>query len=93
MPPSSTVGFMRDNLGRATTLTQSVSGLTPTVTFNQAFDASSNRTELKATIGSTLDFKNTYQYDTLQRLTEIVQQGQSDGNSVTPSVQLSRIMF
>jgi len=50
---------------------------------NQSFDVMSNRTELKATIGSTLDFKNTYQYDTLQRLTDIVQQGQSGGNAVT----------
>jgi len=69
--PSSTINFTLDNLGRATTVTQSVNGLTPTVTLNQAFDAMNNRTELKATIASTLDFKNTYQYDKLQRLTDI----------------------
>ncbi len=81
--PSSTINFILDNLGRATTVAQSVNGLTPTVTLNQAFDAMNNRTELKATIGSTLDFKNTYQFDALQRLTDIVQQGQSGGNAVT----------
>jgi RHS repeat-associated protein len=81
--PSSTIDFTLDNLGRATAVAQSVNGLTPTVTLNQSFDVMSNRTELKATIGSTLDFKNTYQYDTLQRLTDIVQQGQSGGNAVT----------
>jgi hypothetical protein len=67
----------------ATALTQSVAGLTPSVTFNQAFDAMSNRTELKATIGATADFRNSYTYDALQRLTGIVQQSQSGGNSVT----------
>ncbi len=49
----------------ATALTQSVAGLTPSVTFNQAFDTMSNRTELRATIGSTADFRNSYTYDAL----------------------------
>jgi RHS repeat-associated protein len=80
--PSSTIQFTLDNLGRATTIAQSVNGLTPTVTLNQSFDAMNNRTELKASIASTLDFKNTYQYDQLQRLTDLVQQGQSGGNTV-----------
>jgi RHS repeat-associated protein len=80
--PSSTINFTLDNLGRATTIAQSVNGLTPTVSLTQSFDAMNNRTELKATIGSTLDFKNTYQFDKLQRLTDIVQQGQSGGNTV-----------
>jgi hypothetical protein len=80
--PSSTINFTLDNLGRAITIAQSVNGLTPTVTLNQSFDAMNNRTELKASIGSTLDFKNTYQYDQLQRLTDIIQQGQSGGNTV-----------
>jgi hypothetical protein len=52
------------------------------VTLNQAFDAVSNRTELRATIGSTPDFKNTYTYDKLKRLTDIVQTGQAGGNAV-----------
>ena len=77
------MSYTRDNLGRATTIANTVNGLTPTVTFNQSFDSASNRTELKATSGSANDFKNTYQFDALQRLTDIVQESQSGGNSVT----------
>jgi len=81
--PSSTITYTRDNLGRATAIANTVNGLTPTVTFNQSFDSVSNRTELKATSGSANDFKNTYQFDALQRLIDIVQQSQSGGNAVT----------
>lgn len=81
--PSATIATTRDNLGRATTIVNTINGLTPTVTLNQAFDSANNRTELKGTIGSTNDFRNTYTYDAMQRLTEIVQQGQSGGNAVT----------
>ena len=81
--PSSTMSYTRDNLGRALTIANTVNGLTPTVTFYQTFDSASNRTELKATSGSANDFKNTYQYDALQRLTDIVQESQSGGNAVT----------
>ncbi|MDX1930092.1 MAG: RHS repeat-associated core domain-containing protein, partial [Pirellulaceae bacterium] len=49
----------------------------------QNFNAAGNRTELKATIGSTLDFRNTYQFDTLGRVTEMIQQSQAGGNAVT----------
>ncbi len=81
--PSSTITYTRDNLARATTIANTVNGLTPTVTFNQTFDSASNRTELKATSGSANDFRNTYQYDALQRLTDIVQESQSGGKAVT----------
>jgi RHS repeat-associated protein len=81
--PSATIAFTRDNLGRATTIGNTINGLTPTITLNQAFDSASNRTELKATVGSSNDFKNNYQYDALQRITDIVQQSQSGGNAVT----------
>ncbi|MDX1930784.1 MAG: RHS repeat-associated core domain-containing protein, partial [Pirellulaceae bacterium] len=54
-----------------------------TVTLAQNFNAAGNRTELKATIGSTLDFRNTYQFDTLGRVTEMIQQSQVGGNAVT----------
>jgi YD repeat-containing protein len=81
--PSATLAYSRDNLGRATTIANTISGLTPTITLSQAFDSASNRTELKSTNESTGDFKNTYQYDALQRLTDIVQQGQTGGNAVT----------
>ena len=80
---TTTLTTTRDNLGRAITIGNTINGLTPTVTLNQAFDSASNRTELKATSGSANDFKNTYQYDALQRLMDIIQQGQSGGNAVT----------
>jgi len=46
-------------------------------------DSSDNRIELKAIVGGINDFKNSYQYDTLNRLSEFIQQGQSGGNAVT----------
>ena len=61
-----------------------ITGLTPTIVFNQAFDAASNRTELRATIGGSADFKNTYAYDNLNRMTQVIQQSQSGGNAVAP---------
>ena len=81
--PDATIAYTRDNLGRATTITNTIAGLTPTVAFSQSFDAANNRTGLNATLGGTADFANTYQYDALQRLTDIVQQSQSGGNAVT----------
>jgi RHS repeat-associated protein len=81
--PAATIGFTRDSLGRATSIGNTIAGLTPSVTLAQSFNAAGGRTELKATIGSTLDFRNTAQFDTLGRVTEIVQQGQTGGNAVT----------
>jgi len=39
-----------NNLGRVTQQTQTIAGLTPTIVFNQVFDAASNRTELARTV-------------------------------------------
>ncbi len=80
---SATIAYTRDNLGRAVAISNSIAGLTPTVLLNQAFDSASNRTELRATIGGVSDFKNTYQFDALHRLTDALQQGQAGGNAVT----------
>lgn len=80
---SATIASTFDNLGRATSIVNTIAGLTPTVTLGQSFDATSNRTQLTAKIGTTNDFKNTYQYDALHRLTDVVQQSQSGGNAVT----------
>src|SRR6185503_579464 len=46
------------------------------------FDASSNRTQLAATIGSTADFVNDYSIDNLTRNTRIERHGVSGGNTV-----------
>ncbi len=79
--PSATIDYTRDNLGRATSIVNTISGLTPTVTFDQTFSTGSDRTQLKAKISSTNDFKTDFSYDTLGRMTDIVQQGNS-GNAV-----------
>ncbi len=80
---SATITYTRDNLGRAVAISNSIAGLTPTVLLNQAFDSASNRTELRATIGGVSDFKSTYQFDALHRLTDVLQQGPAGGNAVT----------
>ena len=46
------------------------------------YDAINDRTQLAATIAGTADFLNTYQYDADQRMTQLVQQGQTGGNPV-----------
>ena len=79
--PSATIDYTLDNLSRATSLVNTINGLTPTVTFDQTFSAGSDRTQLKAKISSTNDFKTDYTYDTLGRMTDIVQQSNS-GNTV-----------
>jgi hypothetical protein len=43
-----------------------------------------NRTELRAVHGTTNDFKNTYTYDKLRRMTEVTQTSQPGGNAVLP---------
>jgi hypothetical protein len=45
-------------LGRATTVATTIATLSQSVSLNQVFDAASNRTELRATVGATADFKN-----------------------------------
>jgi YD repeat-containing protein len=37
--PDSTITYTRDNLGRATGVSNAIAGLTPTVALTQAFDA------------------------------------------------------
>lgn len=80
-----------DNLGRATEIAQDLTGLSlgaledvvPDVVFAQQFDASGNRTQLAATIGTTADFTNDYAFDHLDRLTRIEQHGSLLGNAVS----------
>jgi YD repeat-containing protein len=66
--PTGTYGFAYDNMGRLIGTTTQYSFL-PGYNFQNAYayDAASNRTSLTAPDGST----NTYQYDTLNRLTTL----------------------
>lgn len=79
--PSATIAYTLDNLSRATSLVNTINGLTPTVTFDQTFNAASDRTQVKAKISTTNDFKTDFVYDTLGRMTDIKQQSNS-GNAV-----------
>ncbi len=64
-------------------MSNSIAGLNPTVLLNQSFDSANNRTELRATIGGVSDFKSTYQFVALHRLTDARQRGQAGGYAVT----------
>ena len=72
--PSSDVSFVRDNLGRATTVSSTVNGVG--FSMGQSFDIVGNRTELRASGSGTPDFRNIYRYDKLNRLTEVIQTNQ-----------------
>jgi RHS repeat-associated protein len=80
--PAANYTYTYDNLGRVTSTTQTIAGLTPTVTYANTYDAASNRTQLATTLGSTADFKNTYTFDNLNRLTTVKQESQSGGNTL-----------
>jgi RHS repeat-associated protein len=53
-------------------------------TFHQGFDSVGNRTELRAVHGTGNDFKNTYTFDKLRRLTEVTRTSQPGGSAVLP---------
>ncbi|MFN9912381.1 MAG: hypothetical protein ACK53L_07345, partial [Pirellulaceae bacterium] len=89
--PSSNVSFVRDNLGRATTVSSTVNvSVSSTIVNNvgfsmgQSFDIVGNRTELRVRGYGTVDFRNIYSYDKLNRLTEVIQTNQVGGNQVLP---------
>jgi RHS repeat-associated protein len=75
--PTVSDAFSYDNLGRATTVSQAVSGASATLT--QAFDSNSNRTS--AALSGVWDYgnlsgtllTNTYQYDAVNRMTSVAQ--------------------
>ena len=80
--PAASYSYFYDVLGRMTQQTQAITGLAPQVILDQKFDAVNNRTELKATIGTTSDFINTYTFDPLNRMTQMIQQAQTGGSAV-----------
>ncbi|ASV76677.1 hypothetical protein THTE_4076 [Thermogutta terrifontis] len=64
------------------TLTHSIVGLTPMVTFNQTYDAVGRRTELKTQVNGTAEFVNQWTYDNLGRVIRITQGPQPGGRAV-----------
>jgi RHS repeat-associated protein len=74
--------YTYDALGRVITLTHSIVGLTPMVTFNQTYDAVGRRTELKTQVNGTAEFVNQWTYDNLGRVIRITQGPQPGGRTV-----------
>ena len=70
--------YSYDTLSRPTQENQANAGLSA-VTFNSKYDSHGNRTELKGSFGSQSDFKNSYSYDYLDRMTSMTQQSQGTG--------------
>jgi RHS repeat-associated protein len=80
--PTATYVYGYDNLNRGTSLTQTIVGLTPSVSFNRAYDAASRMTSSRATIGTSADYINGHTYDALGRLTTLTQAAQTGGQAV-----------
>lgn len=80
--PTAAYEYTYDKLGRLTSETQDITGLTPLITLARTYDANGNRTQVAATIGSTADYRTQYTFDNLNRVTRITQQDQPGGNQV-----------
>ena len=81
--PAASYSYTLDKLGRVTSETQTISSLTPSIVLASTWDKNNNRLSLASTIGGTADFKNEYNYDNLNRMTRVTQQGQTGGNTVS----------
>ncbi|HEX7377376.1 MAG TPA: RHS repeat-associated core domain-containing protein, partial [Pirellulales bacterium] len=77
-------GFAYNGQGDQTSVDNAGTPGAPHVVLTNQFDALGNRTSLAATLNGTADFINNYSYDTLSRLRDIAQQGQTGGNAVAP---------
>src|SRR5262249_27702054 len=79
---AATYGYNYDNDGRVTYESQSFAGFSPLIEYNRGFNADSSVASLAAVLAATADFKNTYSYDNLARLTSVNQQQVTGGNAV-----------
>ncbi len=84
---TSNVTFTFDALGHESQIASSGS-TAPTITLQQNFDPADERTTLTALINGTNDFTNTYLFDALGRMTNILQTTQMMGATVMRDVQL-----
>jgi len=76
-PSAAAYDYVYDLLGRRIQEVQDLVHLTPDLTYDSQFDVLGRRTQLRARIGATRDFQNTYSYDLLGRLTSLVQESQT----------------
>jgi len=80
--PSGTYNYSYDALGRLTNQEQAIDGLTPHIQYASLYNGASQPTQLQATVGTSSDFKNSYSYDSLARLSAVIQQSVTGGNAV-----------
>ncbi len=80
--PDSAYAYTYDGDGRTTSVDNYGTPTVPNVVLSSQYDSNGNRTQLSAAIDGTDDFLNTYAFDALNRMTQLVQQGQTGGNSV-----------
>ncbi|MEX2139421.1 MAG: RHS repeat-associated core domain-containing protein [Pirellulales bacterium] len=74
--------YTYDTLSQPLQTTATITGLGVNVTTNEVWDILGQRTELRATVGATADFKNNYTFDNLGRITQITQQDVTGGRTV-----------
>ncbi len=80
--PAATYTYAYDTLDRTTVANSALPELPTVALTNSSYDNNGNRLELRATIGGTADFVNSYTYDDLGRLTELSQFNAPNGNFV-----------
>lgn len=79
--PAAMYEYSYDGLGRLDTETQNIAGL-PEIVFDSGYNANSARITVSASAGGTADFLRTYTRDSLNRVTQLAEDGQSGGNGV-----------
>ena len=79
---SSLLEYAFDTAGRLASLAMTGDAAFPEVALSRGYNAVGRRTSLSATVDSTADFLNAYQYDAAGQLTRLTQAGQSGGNMV-----------
>ncbi len=79
---NATYEYDYDDLDRQTGVEQSIAELGLPIAFVRAYDTASRMTSTSAEIDNDLDYENSYSYDTLGRLTKVIQAAQPGGNDV-----------
>ncbi|MFM8583809.1 MAG: RHS repeat-associated core domain-containing protein, partial [Planctomycetaceae bacterium] len=79
--PVSRYSYVYNQNDQVTKVTSANAGAAAVV-LDSVYDLLGRRTELKATVAGKADFRNTYQYDSLSRMTQVAQQAQVSTNPV-----------
>ena len=79
--PDSDYDYVYDELGRATSITADIFGVSSNAVLTQTY-AAGRRSGLATTFGTTADLVNAYIYDNLGRLKRVTQSSPTSGNAV-----------